>query len=777
LFVNNTLGVSGAVNLSDTLDVSGTANLNYVNIASDLTVGQEFALTGNATIGGELSVTGTLEAGGTTINGNLVISNVGGTNGILTDNLYYSNGSPWDLQEAAGSNTEIQFNNNGDFGSSAGFTFDADNLVLTVDGTANITGDTTIGDNLTVGGNISFVGGNASTLDATVSITTANLTANGNVQLGDVANVHINGGNLGQVLTTDGTGALSWVTASAIVNTTSNVAINDAGGNITMGVNGTANVLTISDTGLDIGGGGSANLEFGSAGNIFTTGADSIDIFTNSKAANYSGVTLTHGSNVLIVADGQGWSFNANGSTQFPGFTLDSAITPTTAQVLTFNGTVATWATVDTDTLANGNSNVSIDTVGGPVTIGVGGTPNVAVFTTTGLTVTGDIGAGNLALTGNLTLPGGSSLSAADITATGNIVGGNLSTSGSLTVTGTTDLGSVDNVAIAGGTPGQYLQTDGSGNLSWSTVTANAIFNGTSNVSVDTLNGPVTIGANGQANIITVTSNGTFATTTINDNVIIAGDLTVQGNTVSVNVTELNIEDPILTTGRGANNAALLGPDGKDRGVFSYYYDGLAGSGTEKGSFAGYMATGPDVGQYVIATDAVVVDNVVTVNSYGNVVVGNVIGNLANGGTVVGIDGADGDITLSVDGTANVVVATASGIDVTGAVKVRTVTSIDAATLTTVATTQVPVASIADGVGVAVEFLVKGYDVTSGKFEMCTILAISSGGAVDYTVFGNTQIVGTPGAVMVAVSGGNIQLFVTPASTNSTVWTVQYRTI
>jgi cytoskeletal protein CcmA (bactofilin family) len=71
-----------------------------------------------------------------TFSGNLSISNATAGWGVLTDNLYYSNGQPWDLQEAAGSNTQIQFNNDGDFGASANFTFDTSTSLLTVLGNA-----------------------------------------------------------------------------------------------------------------------------------------------------------------------------------------------------------------------------------------------------------------------------------------------------------------------------------------------------------------------------------------------------------------------------------------------------------------------------------------------------------------------------------------------------------------------------------------------------------------------------------------------------------------
>ncbi len=74
-----------------------------------------------------------------TFTGNLLISNSNASYGILTDNLYYSNGQPWDLQEAAGSNTQVQFNNNNNFGASANFTFDSSTNILAVTGNISAT--------------------------------------------------------------------------------------------------------------------------------------------------------------------------------------------------------------------------------------------------------------------------------------------------------------------------------------------------------------------------------------------------------------------------------------------------------------------------------------------------------------------------------------------------------------------------------------------------------------------------------------------------------------
>ena len=368
---------------------------------------------------------------------------------------------------------------------------------------------------------------------------------------------------------------------------------------------------------------------------------------------------------------------------------------------------------------------------------------------------------GNISLTVNGT-------QSATVSATGVAIS-------ALNVAGVTQLGAVGNVKITGGTSGQVLTTDGTGNISFTSLAApdtTKIFNGTSNVAISTTNGDITVASNGQGNIVTFSSNGTFATTTINDDVIVTGNLTVQGNTVTVNVTELNVEDPIITEGRGANNTPLLAVDGKDRGLFSYYYDGA-----EKGAFIGIMTTGAHAGEYVVSTDAVVSNNVVTTSSYGNIVVGNVIGNLANGSTAVGIAGSDADITMSVDGTANVVVVDTAGITVNGKVTVGG-TGIGGATLTTTSTDTVALVSIQDAAGLAVEVLIKGADAAGAKFEVATLLLISDGaGTVDYTIFGVTSTSTSTGILSATKNGAVVELNVTPSSSNSTVWTAQYRTI
>ena len=109
----------------------------------------------NANVGiGTVSPSVKLEIAGNVILGNLSTAGNVATGNLLTDNLLYANGTPWDLQQPAGNNTEIQFNDNSNFGASANLTFDTAGNLLTVNATANIA-------NLNVAGNI--VGGNVST--------------------------------------------------------------------------------------------------------------------------------------------------------------------------------------------------------------------------------------------------------------------------------------------------------------------------------------------------------------------------------------------------------------------------------------------------------------------------------------------------------------------------------------------------------------------------------------------------------------------------------------
>ena len=144
-----------------------------------------------------------LSNGYITTNGATFTANIAAL-GVLTDNLYYANGVPWDLQEPAGSNTEVQFNNAQNFGASSNFTFDT--------ATAN----------LGVTGNINLVTGYYSGDGYGIS----------NIAAGNIIGLDL----------------------SSISNGTSNVNIATSGGNVTVGVAGNAAIMTVTGTGSNIAG-------------------------------------------------------------------------------------------------------------------------------------------------------------------------------------------------------------------------------------------------------------------------------------------------------------------------------------------------------------------------------------------------------------------------------------------------------------------------------------------------------------------------------------------
>jgi Domain of unknown function (DUF4183) len=168
---------------------------------------------------------------------------------------------------AAGSNTQVQFNSSSSFGASSNFTFDTASNVLTVTGniissnaslgnlvTSNyfagtlttnaqpnitsvgtltslsVTGDVS-GNNFTVNGNLTVLGSTLTVNNEVVNQTetiTGNLVAGNvsftgsNVSLGNISNLHISGGTSGYFLKTDGSGNLSWAAQSSLTSNVDN---------------------------------------------------------------------------------------------------------------------------------------------------------------------------------------------------------------------------------------------------------------------------------------------------------------------------------------------------------------------------------------------------------------------------------------------------------------------------------------------------------------------------------------------------------------------------
>jgi hypothetical protein len=168
----------------------GNSTINEVSSNLVLTNGQggQIVVTGNS-VSSDLIITGNLQAGA-----------------IRTDNYQYANGQPIDTLHAAGSNTQIQFNGNGDLSASANFTFDSSTNLLNLNGdiavsnisaTGNITSSSLISTNgcvLVGNGAIAVIGVQGGIFNS--GITDINIGFNANVNLGSITGNTTIRGNL-----------------------------------------------------------------------------------------------------------------------------------------------------------------------------------------------------------------------------------------------------------------------------------------------------------------------------------------------------------------------------------------------------------------------------------------------------------------------------------------------------------------------------------------------------------------------------------------------------
>ena len=115
------------------------------------------------------------------------------------------------------------------------------------------------------------------------------------------------------------------------------------------------------------------------------------------------------------------------------------------------------------------------------------------------------------------------------------------------------------------------------------------------------------------------TFNSATSLLTLTGDGIITGNLTVGGNVEYTNVNNLYVKDSLIEQGGAANGAVLSSNDNKDRGTLLHYY-----TTTAVDAFMGWQTANSE---FVFASNASSSNNVVTVNTLGNVRVGYIFGN------------------------------------------------------------------------------------------------------------------------------------------------------
>lgn len=275
--------------------------------------------------------------------------------------------------QAAGANTQVQFNQGGTFGASNAFTFNSSSNALTLTGTLAVSSNASFGGNVAIAGNLS-VSGNITYYDIINSRTSDPI-----IELGGGANGAPLYGNDGKdrgtllhyYTTTNLDAFMGWDNSNGEFAFGSNVTnVNDV---ITFNTLG--NVRAQTFIGNVVG-----NVSGNIIGNIAVPGANTQVMFNNSGLLGASPNMTFNGTTLSVIGAVSATSFAGNGAnlTNITGANVTGAVA---------NATYATSA-------GSATSATSASTAG---TVTTAAQPNItSVGTLTSLTVSGNISGGNI---------------------------------------------------------------------------------------------------------------------------------------------------------------------------------------------------------------------------------------------------------------------------------------------------------------------------------------------------------------------------------------------
>ena len=260
------------------------------------------------------------------------------------------------------------------------------------------------------------------------------------------------------------------------------------------------------------------------------------------------------GTTALIFEQNSAYAFGnifANGTAVLAN-SVGSTVTFTAGNNTSKTVTIAVTG-VSTANISNGTSNVTVVSSGGNVTVGVGGSGNIAEFSTTGVRITGiasatgNVTGGNVltaglisatsTITSSANMIGGNISTAGVVTATGNIQGGNILTGGLISATSTItsaanitggNLLTVGLVSATGNVTGNFFIGNGAFLTGLSAGSSNGISNGATSISIPVASGNIEMSVAGQSNTVVInlgsfTMYGTFAgPKTLDANVAVA---------------------------------------------------------------------------------------------------------------------------------------------------------------------------------------------------------------------------------------------------------------
>ena len=492
------------------VDATGDYTFNNVTATGSI-------LTANANIGNITGVTNLVSNTTTiTVTGNLTTTANVSAGNIKTDNLLYANGNPWSIGASStppgGSTTQVQFNDAGGFGGSSNFTFNKSTNTLAVN----------------------YISGNGSQLSGLVASNINGQVSNSLVSSTVYTNAQPNITSLGTLTSLDVTSNITGGNANLGNATVSNYFIGNgsllssiAGGNVTgqVGYAAVANSVSGSNVVGQVTYAATANAVAGA--NVLGTVAQS------TYAGTANSVSWSNISSKPTTTSGFGITdsySNTNAGAYLTAYTGNSsaAYFVGNGYYLTGVDQLSVGNADGANFIANGTSNINTPISGGNITVGIGGTSNTVVFTSTGINVAGyaNISSG-ITTAGTITLGSGTG---------GNLTGANV-------LSATTIIASANLTAgnIAGGNliSANYISGNGYLLTGISAGSATSVVNGNSNISI-VANSNASINIAGISNVVVITSTGINLSGYINATKFVgeAGNVSnIQGANVSGNVT------------------------------------------------------------------------------------------------------------------------------------------------------------------------------------------------------------------------------------------------
>jgi hypothetical protein len=740
---NLSVATAGSATTAGTVTTAAQPNITSVGNLTGLTVG-------NASSNVVIADTGTIVA-----TGNITAPNfIGNVQGNISGNIV-----------APGSNTEVVFNNAGNLGASNAFSFNNSSNVLTVVGNVSATNFIGNGAALTAiaGANVTGQVGNALVAGTVYTNAQPNITS-----VGTLTSLAVTGntttGNLSATGDVSGATLTGTLTTAAQPNVTSVGTLTDltVTGNIQTSANLVTDLIVGRTTSVSI----SAT---GANSNVFLkpTGTGTVDVW-GARVSNVATPTASTDAATKQYVDDVAQGLHIHASCD--------AATPATLASIT-GGSV---------TYDNGTAGV-----GATLTLGVGLTTLDGVTLSNGMRILVKNEAAQ-ANNGIYVRTSATVLTrAADFDTAAEIQGGDFTFVTAGTEYNSTGWVQIDEVNTVGTDPIAWVQFSGAGTYKAGTgltltgdtfsitntaVTASSYGSGDA-VASFTVNaqGQLTAAAN-----VAITANAanltgtTLAATIVNSSLTSVGtlaNLSVTGNISGGNANLGNLATAnffagTLTTAAQPNITSVgtltsldvtgnvaAGNVSGTTGAFT----NVSGNGSALTAITGANVSG-QVGNALVA-------GTVYTNAQPNITSVGTLTSLAVTGNISG-----GNVSAT---SANLTTANVTGNVIIGS------TTVTSGTVTTTATTaNQTIASFAVTGTTGIEYLVKGIDSAGGKHSVAKVVAVTDGANVDYTIFATVNIGTVTGSsLQVVVDSGNLKLQVTPASSNSTVWTTQYNLV